>query len=78
MSKLQEQRKLKNLSQSQLAKLSEVNFRTLQEYESKRKDIDNAKLSTLLKLCKSLDCKLEDILENDDLINSLKEVYEQK
>ena len=61
-SKLQNARLDAGLSQSQLASATGLNVRTLQCYEQGAKDLNGAKLATLLKLCLALDCKLGDIL----------------
>lgn len=50
------------LSQSQLAERSGVSFRMIQHYEQESKDINGAKLSTLLALCVALNCSLSDII----------------
>lgn len=66
MSKLKEMRIKRKLTQKQLAEASNINLRTLQCYEQKFKDINGAKLKTLIKLCKVLDCNLIDIIEEGD------------
>lgn len=71
MTKLQELRKKIGLSQSQLAYLSGVKFRMLQNYEQGQKPIDNAHLETILRLCIALKCNIGDLIEADDL----KELY---
>lgn len=70
--KLQTIRVSKGLSQGQLAKLSGVTVRTIQHYERGVRDIDGAKLETICKLCLALDCKIEDILENEETIKKLR------
>ena len=50
-------------SQSQLAKASEINLRTLQEYENKRRDINRASGDVLRRLSRALSCSIEDIME---------------
>jgi transcriptional regulator with XRE-family HTH domain len=67
MSNLKRIRSERGLSQSQLAELSGVNFRILQYYEQGARDIDGAKLDTLIKLATALDCPVSDILENEEL-----------
>ena len=67
-SRLQNTRLAAGLSQSQLAAATGLNVRTLQCYEQGAKDINNAKLATLLKLCLALDCKLGDILTDEATI----------
>lgn len=50
-------------SQSQLAAVSEINLRTLQEYENKRRNINRASADVLLRLARALGCRIEDIME---------------
>lgn len=54
----------KNLSQSQLAKLSGVNLRTLQDFEQGRKPLKNAKGEMLYKLSYALDCSIDQLLSD--------------
>ena len=63
ISRLQARRKAMGLSQSELANYSGVNLRTLQDYEIKRKNINNASISILLKLSNALKCNVTDIIE---------------
>ena len=63
MSKLQELRKKKGLSQSQLAAAANMSKRTLQHYEQGLRDINKAQLQTAVALANALDCKAEDLLE---------------
>lgn len=56
-------RKAKGLSQSQLAKASEVSVRSIQLYEQRQTDINNAQHNHLKALAKVLGCRVEDILE---------------
>lgn len=67
MTNLQKLRNEKGFSQSQLADLSGVNFRMLQYYEQGAKNIDGAKLETLISLAAALDCSISDILESEEL-----------
>ena len=77
MTKLQAIRLEKGLSQGQLAKLAEVNVRMLQNYEQDFRDINGAKLSTLLKLCLALNCTLSDILDDEETLELLRK-YEAR
>ena len=65
------------MSQSQLAKASGISVRVLQDYERGARDISGAKLATLLKLCKVLECSLRDIITDQETIDLLN-VYEGK
>ena len=56
-------RQARGLSQSKLAKLAEVELRSIQMYEQRRNDINKAQVETLYKLSRVLDCNIEDLLE---------------
>ena len=56
-------RKSKDLSQSQLAEASGVSIRSIQLYEQRQTNINNAQHNHLVTLAKVLGCKIEDILE---------------
>ena len=57
-------RQARGLSQSKLAKLAEVELRSIQMYEQRRNDINKAQVETLYKLARVLGCNIEDLLEN--------------
>ena len=71
MRKLKEVRLAKGLTQKQLADSANINIRVLQHYEQGTKNFDHARLDTLLKICLALDCKLADIIENEEYIGLL-------
>ncbi len=73
---LQRLRQAAGLSQSQLAKAAGVNVRVYQNYEQGVRDISKAQLSTLLRICKTLSCKLTDIVTDKETSELLAE-YEQ-
>ena len=51
------------LSQSELAEISGIPLRTIQQYEQKQKNINAAKAETVIKLAKALCCSVETLLE---------------
>lgn len=51
------------LTQSELSKLSGIPIRTLQQYEQRQKNINNANVEYLISLSKVLYCKIEFLLE---------------
>ncbi len=51
------------LSQKQLAEVSGVSLRTIQQYEQRQKDINKASAITLLRFAKSLNCEIEELIE---------------
>lgn len=60
--KLKEIRKNKKLTQEELSILSEINIRTIQNFEQGQKDINKAQAITIYKLSKALECEMKDIL----------------
>lgn len=68
MSKLKSKRMEAGLSQSQLAEKANLNVRTLQHYEQGSKIFDNARIDTILRVCLVLNCKMEDVIENQKYI----------
>ena len=72
--KLKERRQAAGLSQSQLAKKTGINIRTIQHYEQGSKIFDHARIDTILRCCIALNCKLEDILDNDEYVELTKKL----
>ena len=56
-------RKARGLSQSQLAAVSGLSLRSIQLYEQRQNDINNAQYNRLYVLAKTLGCTIEDLLE---------------
>lgn len=67
MSKLQEFRKNKGISQFELAKRADVSIQTIQKFEQRVNCIDNCHLDTLVKIGNCLNISFVDLLESDDL-----------
>ena len=63
-SNLKKMRECRGLSQSELAKLSGVNLRSIQMYEQGNNDIDKAQGSTIYRLSHVIGCRMEDLLES--------------
>ena len=76
MTKLKIKRLEAGLTQSQLAEQTGINFRVLQQYEQGAKKFDHARIDKILNVCIALNCKLQDIIENDHFIKLLNE-YEK-
>lgn len=51
------------LSQSELAEAAQIPVRTIQQYEQRQKNINNARADYLLKLSQILNCKVDDLYE---------------
>ena len=71
MSKLKTKRMEAGLSQSQLAERTGINVRTLQHYEQGSKIFDHARIDTIVKVCLVLNCKMADIIENQEYLDLL-------
>ena len=60
---LKKMRVTAGFSQSELAELSGVPLRTIQQYEQRQKNINKAQVEYLLMLAQALCCKVEDLVE---------------
>lgn len=76
MTKLKIKRLEAGLTQSQLAKQTGINMRVLQHYEQGAKNFDHARIDKILNVCIVLNCKLQDIIEDPNYIEIIKE-YEK-
>lgn len=74
MSKLRDVRKSRGLTVRQLSDKTGISFRSLGKYENGQLNIDGAKLKTLIKLSLALGCDIEDIIEDDILVETLKKM----
>lgn len=61
--KLAQARMETGLSQSELAKASGVSLRSIQMYEQRNSNINNAQYNRLSAIAKTLHCKIKDIIE---------------
>ena len=69
--KLKAMRLQAGMSQSQLAKETDLNVRTLQAYEAGNRSFDSARLDTILKVALACRCKIEDLIESEDYLELL-------
>jgi DNA-binding XRE family transcriptional regulator len=56
-------RKMKGLSQSQLAKASGVSVRSIQLFEQRKSNINNAQYNHLSSIANVLGCQVDDLIE---------------
>lgn len=77
MTKLKQIRQHSGLTQSELAKKVNINLRTLQYYEQGVKQLDHARIDTILKICLELDCNISDIMEEEEWITLYKRYTNQ-
>lgn len=68
-SKLKKMRESRGLSQSQLAEKSGIHLRTLQYYEQGVLDFNHCKIEKIFSVALTLDCDIEDILDDEDVID---------
>ena len=64
----------RNMTQSELSRRSGVTIRSIQNYEQQHRPIEGARLDALCSLCEALECKIEDILEDEETIRKYKRV----
>lgn len=76
MRPLKELREKSELTQQQLAARAGIGLRLLQKYESGERNLDGAKLHTLLKLRQALGCYLSDLI-TDLATAALMDEYEE-
>ena len=74
--KLKDLRVERHLTLEQLAEETGISVRMIQKYEQGAKDLNGAKLHTLLKLCLALKCRLSDIVTEPEVIELLR-IYEE-
>lgn len=70
---LQRLRRLCGYSQRLLSEKSGVNLRTLQQYETGAKNINNASFKTVMALARALRCKVEEVYEYNNEENRIEE-----
>ena len=73
MTKLQEVRKEKGWSQAVFAEKTGLALRTITSLEQGVRSVNKAELSTLLKLCIALECPLEAILDDPEVLDLLEQ-----
>ena len=71
--KLKALRVASGLTQLEVAEKAGINHRVYQFYEQGNKPIEGAKLETLLKICLALKCKLEEIIDDPELVEVIEE-----
>lgn len=72
--RLRQARLKKGYSIGELAEVSGVNQRMIGKYENGEKDIDSARLETLVKLSLALECRISSIINNGTLRKALSEL----
>jgi len=74
--KLKRIRTERGLTQKQLALMTDINLRNLQNYEQCRK---NVPLEMILKMCLVLGCEAKDLIEeNEDVLQVLDEYFKMQ
>lgn len=68
-------RERSRFTQRELAEEIDVPLRTICAFEQGTRNIDNANISLVITLASALNCKIEDILEDKENIEKLKEIY---
>lgn len=66
--KLKAMRVRSGLTQREVVERTGINPQTYSQYEQGVKSFDSAKLGTILNVCVALSCKLEDVIEDKELL----------
>ncbi len=66
--KLKAMRVRSGLTQREVVERTGINAQTYSQYEQGVKSFDSAKLGTILNVCVALSCKLEDVIEDKELL----------
>jgi len=74
---LKDIRESRGMSQHDLAEKSGINKRMIQAYEQGYRDINGAKLSTLLTFANALNCSIDQIVTDESLITMI-DIYMNK
>lgn len=75
---LREMRERQNMSRRELADISGVSFRSIQDYEQQHKSLASAKGETLYRFSQVLDCTVEELLEGEPLIMEIEYLSNEK
>lgn len=70
MTKLKKAREAAGLSRAELSEKSGVKITAIRDYEQNHKPINNAAAISVYKIAAVLNCKMEDLLEYEDLQNN--------
>lgn len=62
MNNLKQIRIKKGITRKELAEKSGISARTIESYEQGKRNINKAKIETIIKLSKALECNIEDIM----------------
>lgn len=62
MNNLKQIRTKKGITRKELAEKSGISARTIESYEQRKRNINKAKIETIIKLSKALECNIEDIM----------------
>lgn len=63
MNKLKERREAAGISQADLAKLTGISVRVIQNYEQSARPLNGARAITVKHLADALKCRMEDLIE---------------
>lgn len=74
MSNLKQLRNNRNLSQKQLSEASGISLRVIQHYEQGSRNINHARLDTIIKFAIALDCTISDIIDDPLFLSLLNQV----
>lgn len=73
--KFKQARLKSGIKQHEVAYLSETSLRMVQTLEQGYRTIDKANISDVIRLAHTMKCKLQDILEDEEVVAKLNDMY---
>lgn len=75
--KLKAARLKAGMTQAELSRLTGINSGTLKHYEQGSKSFDNAKFNVIFNTCIILNCRIEDLIEDENTLDLFKRYNEK-
>lgn len=69
---VKDERIKQGLTQKELADIMDVSVQWVQNYEQNKRDINRMSIDLIVELCTKLNCKIEEVLTDKELIKRLK------
>jgi len=75
LNKFAKARRAAKLTQKKLSEMTGISNRTIEAYEEGIRGLETAQFRTTILLCHALGCKVEDVIEDEELAEKLREMY---
>lgn len=75
LNKLKKTRKAAGLTQKKLSEMTGISHRTIEAYDEGVRGLETAQFRTAILICHALGCKIEDVIEDEELAAKLRDIY---